>query len=140
MRIAAMVVGILLSIWMFLESLIVYNVADALEEDQFANAASLGFYAAILAGIAAMLVLSVPLISMVIFLLASALSFGAGAMGYGNHYVFGGVLVGLALFAFFGRRGQLRDRREKAAERARQEQRDEQLNEMMRRQVAPPGE
>lgn len=140
MRISVMVLGILFAIWIFFEAMIVTAIFSAGDSEEAAGAGGIAILVAIIIGVGASLALSVPHISMVLFLLGSVLSFIAASSGYATHWFYAVVILMLALFSFFGRRGQLRDRREKAAERDRQIARDQQLDDLMRRQVAPPGE
>lgn len=134
MRIAAMVVGILFAIWFFFEAVLITGLSNAGGDDQQATAAAGGVVVAILIGLGAVLALSVPHISMVLFVLGGLVSLLAGAGGYTNHYVYAFFGFMLAAFAFFGRRGQLNERREKAAERQRQEDRDNRLETMVYQQ------
>lgn len=130
-----MVVGILFAIWIFFEAVLVTSLFEAGgAEDQAAMAAG-GIIVAILIGIAAVLALSVPHVSMVLFALAGLLSFAVAGGGYENHWFYGFIGFMLAMFAFFGRRGQLKDRREKAAERQRQEDRDARLESMVQQRA-----
>jgi hypothetical protein len=140
MRVSAMVVGILLAIWTFFEAALLSGLEEVAGSDE--NMAGGGGLASILCGLAAILVLSVPQISMVLFGLGAASSFAAASQGYGNHYVYGSIMVLLAVMAFFGWRGKKADRRERLAERARQEERDRRMEELLRQQrpITPPGE
>lgn len=135
MRVAAMVTGILLTIWMFLEALLASALLNAGGAEEEATAAAGGLLVAMVVGLAAVIVLAVPHVSMVLFALGGLLSLAVAAGGYPNHWFFAVVIFMLALFAFFGRRGQLRDRREKAAERARLQEHEARVEELMRRQV-----
>lgn len=135
MRIAAMVVGILFAIWIFFEALLVFSLFSAGDAHDDAGLAAIGLFVAILIGLGAVLALAVPHVSMVLFSLGGLLSFAIAAGGYGNHWFYGIIGFMLALFSFAGRRGQLKERRERAAELQRQRDRDDRLETMMRQQI-----
>ncbi len=67
MRVGAMVVGILFAIWTFFEALLVYGLSNAADDTETSTAGALGVFAAIVAGIAAALVLAIPLGSAFLF-------------------------------------------------------------------------
>lgn len=138
MRVAAMVVGILFAIWIFFEALLVFSLFSAGDADDDAGLAAIGLLVAVLIGLGAVLALAIPHVSMVLFTLGGLLSFAIAAGGYGNHWFYGIIGFMLAVFAFAGRRGQLRDRREKAAELQRQRERDARLEALMHQQTLAP--
>lgn len=138
MRIAAMVVGILFAIWFFFEAVLIVGLSNAGGDDAQATMAAGGIVAAILIGLGAVLALSVPHISMILFILGGLVSLLTAAGGYTNHWVYAFFGFMLAIFAFFGRRGQLKERREKAAERQRHEDRDNRMEAMVYQQTLLP--
>jgi hypothetical protein len=138
MRVAAMVVGILFAIWIFFEALLVFSLFSAGNADEDAGLAAVGLVVAILLGLGAVLAIAIPHVSMVLFALGGLLSFAIAAGGYGNHWFYGIIGFMLAIFAFAGRRGQLKDRREKSAELQRQRERDARLEALIQQQTLAP--
>lgn len=127
-----MVVGILLSIWSFLEAALVGGLENASNRNE--NLAGGGGAAAVFCGVAAILVLAVPLVSAILFAFASLFSFIVAFQGYDNHYVYGGIMASLAVMAFFGWIGKRRERREIKAERERQAERDARMETLLQQQ------
>lgn len=134
MRVGAMVVGILFSIWTFFEALLVTGVSGMADDEEMGAAGAGSLLAAIVAGIASALVLALPLFSTVLFGLAGLISFAAAGAGYGNHWFYGSVFLVLGVMAFFGWIGKRKDRRELVAERQRQLERDDRLEMLLRQQ------
>lgn len=140
MRVGAMVVGILLSIWTFFEALLVGGLSNAANDDTTNTAAGGGLLAAIVAGIASALVLALPLVSTILFVFAGLISYAAAASGYPNHWIYGSVFLGLSVMAFFGWLGKRRERRTFKTEKARQEERDARMERLLEQQVQRSGD
>jgi hypothetical protein len=122
MRVGAMVVGILFAIWTFFEALLVGGLSG--DNEEMSAAAGLGLGASFFVGIAAVLVLAIPLVSSILFAIGSGLSFGAGAGGYENHYLYGIIFAALAVMAFFGWIGKRNARRRERVKEQVQAERD----------------
>jgi hypothetical protein len=133
MRVGAMVVGILLAIWMFFEGIVVTGFEAAGDSETPIGGA--GVLVSLLCGVGAILVLTVPLFSAILFGLGSLLSFSAAAQGYVTHYLYGSIMVLLTAMSVFGWIGKRRDRREANIERMRQLERDNRMETLMRQQV-----
>lgn len=134
MRVGAMVVGILLSIWTFFEAVLITGLSNAADDEQTGTAGGGGLLAAIVAGIASALVLAVPLFSAILFVVAGLISYAAAGTGYANHWVYGSIFLGLGIMAFFGWIGKRKERREKRAELARQNERDARMESLLKQQ------
>lgn len=135
MRVGAMVVGILLAIWTFLEAAVIGGFENAAGSEE--NLAGGGGLASVLCGLAAIMVLAIPLVSTILFGLASVVSFAVASQGYGNHYVYGSITALLAIMAFFGWLGRRRERRVFKMEKARQEERDARMEQLLQQQARP---
>jgi uncharacterized membrane protein len=133
MRIGAMVVGILLSIWTFLEAMLVAVATASGDSDE--TYAGGGVLASLFCGVAAVLVLTVPLVSAILFALGALISFAAAAQGYTNHYLYGSIMLLLTVMSVFGWIGKRRERREANIERQRQLERDNRMETLLRQQV-----
>jgi len=134
MRVSAMVIGILFSIWTFFEALLITGLSNAADDDETSSAGAGGLIAAVVAGVASMLVLALPLFSAVTFVVAGLISFAAAAAGYSNHWFYGSIFIVLGVMAFFGWIGKRKERRENQLERLRQVERDNRMETLMRQQ------
>lgn len=139
MRIAAMILGLLLSAWCFFEafaiSLLEANSVLASEDEAMAGAAGAGLLAALVGVVAAALVIAFPLASTVFFALSGIFSFAAASSGYENHWLYGPVFLGLSVMAFLGWRGKKKERQERLDELQRQRDRDDRMETLMRQQA-----
>lgn len=133
MRVGAMVVGILLAIWTFLEATVIGGFENAAGSEE--NLAGGGGLVSILCGLAAIMVLAIPLFSAILFGLASLASFVVAGQGYENHYLYGSITALLAVMAFFGWLGKRKERRQFRIERARQEERDARMEQLLQQQA-----
>jgi hypothetical protein len=139
MRIAVLIIGLLLGLLMFLQTVLVYAGASATEQDDLAGAAAVGVFMALLWLVACALVIAFPMISVVLFVLAGVFGFAAGASSdFADLPIWGGVSLVLAAMSFFGWRGKKRSASEAAAERQRQFERDERLESLIREQRSHP--
>lgn len=135
MRIAVLIIGLLLGLLMFLQTVLVYAGASATEQDDLAGAAAGGVFMAFLWLVACALVLPFPVASVVLFALAGLIGFAAGASSdFADLPVWGGISFVLAVMAFFGWRGKRAATREVREERQRQIARDERMETLLRQQ------
>jgi hypothetical protein len=143
MRIAVLIIGLMLSAWMFLEGFILAfldtNNALAADDADAAGLAGGGIVVAMIGALAAALAISYPLATTILLMLAGTISLGIAGAGYGNHWLYGIVLLVLAVLSFFGWRGKRKAGREMAAERQRQLERDERMESLIRDQRSQLG-
>lgn len=125
MRIAVLILGLLLGLLMFIQTVLVGTLSSAAGNEANTQAGAVGFFVAILWLVACAFVLPFPLVSVIGFAVAALFSFGAAATSdYRDMYVWGTVGLILMLLSFVGWRGKVKDRKAKAAERTTQVERD----------------
>jgi hypothetical protein len=105
MRIATLILGLVLCVGLFIQSLLIFGLSGAIDDEASAAAGALGLLAAFLWLIAAVLVIPAPRGSLALFLLAAVACF-AGANNFPDLSFWGAISLGLAVFAFFGWRGK----------------------------------
>lgn len=136
MRISVLILGLLLGLLMFFQTVLVYAGGSLSDDETLAGSAAIGVLMALMWLVACALVLPFPLASTVFFALAGFFGLIAAATSdFADLYIWAAASAVLALMSFSGWRGKVRDRREAVAERQRQLTRDAQLDEMMRRQA-----
>jgi hypothetical protein len=99
-RLGAMVVGILLAIWTYVEALLMIRLGDGTEGDGYGIGG--GVVSALLCGLGAMMVLPFPFASATLFGLAAFMSFVVAMQGYADHYLYGSTMVVLAVMSLLG--------------------------------------
>jgi hypothetical protein len=124
-----MVLGLMLSAWVFFEGFLVTVFSQS--NHQLQGAAGLAVVAALLGALAAALAVPVPTASVVLFLLTGLISYGAASSGYGNHWLYGSLYLGLMALAFFGALAKRREKRERAIEKAAQAARDARMDALL---------
>lgn len=132
MRIAVLILGLLLGLLMFLQTLFVYGLSDALNDEASAQASAIGVVMALLWLVACAFVLPFPLVSVVAFAIAGLFGFAASGE-FPDLAIWGGISVVLAVMSIFGWRGKRKQDREVRAEKARQAERDAMLAQMVQR-------
>lgn len=132
MRIAVLILGLLLGLLMFLQTLFVYGLSDALNDEASAQASAIGVVMALLWLVACAFVLPFPLVSVVAFAIAGLFGFAASGE-FPDLAIWGSVSVVLAVMSIFGWRGKRKQDREVRAEKARQAERDAMLAQMVQR-------
>lgn len=138
MRIASMVLGLMLSAWVFFEAFII-NALSSLAADSSRDALIGGaLIVAIFGVLGGALALALPLVSTILFGFAAIVGYSTAAGGYGNHWVYASGYVLLAALACFGWRGKRKERREKVAEVQRQRDRDDRMEQLLRQSQQPP--
>jgi len=132
MRIAVLVIGLVLSIGLFLQSLTAAAGGSLSNDSSMSGAGGAGVLLAFIWIIACALVIPVPRVSVVLFLIGSAIGIGVGASTvFQDLIVWGVVSFFLAVFSYFGFRGK---RKQQAKETARDLQVQESL--MAQQQMA----
>jgi len=138
MRIASMVLGLMLSAWVFFEAFII-NALSSLAADSSRDALIGGaLIVAIFGVLGGALALALPLVSTILFGLAAIVGYSTAAGGYGNHWVYASGYVLLAALACFGWRGKRKERREKASEVQRQRDCDDRMEQLLRQSQQQP--
>jgi hypothetical protein len=94
-----------LCVGLFIQSLVIFGLSGAVDDDASAASGALGLFAAFLWLIAAALVIPVPRVSLALYVIAALACFG-GASNFPDLSIWGGISLGLAAFAFFGGRGK----------------------------------
>jgi hypothetical protein len=125
MRIATLIIGLLLTVGLFIQSVVVTALSDAINEEETSAAGASGVLLSVMWLIAVGLVIPLPLVSMGLFLLGGLIGVGVGASSeFGDMTIWGCVSFGLAAFSFFGWRG-------KKKSETRQAERDNQLQQSL---------
>jgi hypothetical protein len=137
MRVATLVIGILLGLALFLQSLLVNGLSDIANEEGSEQSGAVGVLSALMWLVASALVIAFPMASMILFLLSSVLLFAASG-DYPDLAFYGGAALLLALFSFLGWRGKKKDKQEKMEERTRQQARDDRMEELVRQSQVRP--
>lgn len=132
MRIATLIIGLLLGLLLFLQTMLLYGLSNAGNDEKNAGAAAIGVFVALIWLVAAAFVMAFPLFSAIAFTVAGLFAFlGAGSSDFTDLWIWGGASLVLAVLAYFGWRGKRRDRREALAERQRQLDRDTRLEQLL---------
>lgn len=132
MRVAVLIIGLLLGLVMFLQTVVVYAASSATEKDDLAASAAIGVLMAIMWLVACALVIGFPMVSVVLFTLAGIFGIlSASTAEFSDLYVWGSISFVLAAMAWFGWRGKKAARREELAERQRQLDRDARLEALL---------
>ncbi len=135
MRIAAMVLGLMLSAWAFFEGFLINALSFG--NEAYREMAGEGAATGIFGGLVAAFAIPLPLVSTILFPLVAAASFATASGGYENHWVYGSIYLVLAVMTFFGWIGKRRDRhREQLRERA-QAERDARYEALLAAQQRP---
>lgn len=129
MRIASMILGLMLSAWVFFEAFLLSMVSG--NDDQRGAMAGGGLIAALVGGLGAALVVAFPLASVFLFGIASMVGYISAAGGYDNHYVYATIYLILCVMAFFGWRGKKKETAEKSSEALRQRERDDRMEQLL---------
>lgn len=138
MRIATMIITIVMSIFLFLQAMIVGIGSDLSENEDMGAAGGAGLFGALLLFIGGALVLAFPAVSMVLYGLAAAIMLAVGipnSAEYGDLQVWGYFSIAFTVMAFLGWRGKKKADVEKREEKARQAKRDAMLETMMKQQA-----
>lgn len=127
MRIAVLIIGLMLSIGLFLQSLTVTAGSGLTNDDALGTAAAVGMLMALLWVISCALVIPAPRVSVGLFGLSAVLGLGvAGSSSFSDLYFWGAASLLLAIFSYLGHQG-------KQAQQAKEAARDATQVELMRR-------
>jgi hypothetical protein len=105
MRIAVLVIGLMLTIGLFIQAFVIAGLSDMANDEDTGAAAAIGILMALMWLVSCGLVLPLPRVSMILFIIAGALGFLA-ASDYPDLAFWGGISLVLALFSYFGYRGK----------------------------------
>lgn len=113
MRVATLIIGLMLVIGLFLQSVLVGGLSEVAGDDDSSSAAAVGVLMALMWIFGCALVIPLPRLAMIIFGLAGVLGFAVSGT-FPDLGVWGGISLVLALFSYFGWRGKRKaDRRER---------------------------
>ncbi|MGN6486158.1 MAG: hypothetical protein ACTHMX_17340, partial [Thermomicrobiales bacterium] len=116
MRIAALIVGLLVSLWVFFESMLVGSLFHAFGARHEAEIIAIGLIIGIVGLVASALVFVLPQWAMVLFAGCGVCSFlVARNTNHGNQWTAGALFLLVAVFAWFG----WQEKRENPRDRAR---------------------
>lgn len=136
MRITVLILTLLLGAIMFFQTVLVYGLGSAVEDDGTSGSGAVGVFMCLLWLVAAAFVIPLPIVSVVAFAIAGLLGFAASG-DFPDLAIWGGASVILALLSFLGFRGKRKDRREQSAERVRQADRDNRMESLLQQQGRP---
>ena len=135
MRIAALIIGLLIGLMLFIQSFTVGMFSETtVVDDTTATAGGAGLFMALLWLLASALVIPFPLVSTILYGLTILIGLLTPTGDFADLRFHGFVAIVLTLMAFFGWRGKNKDVREKLVERQRQEQRDARLERLLTQQ------
>lgn len=110
MRIAVLVIGLVLTVGLFIQAIVIFGLSDAVNQENTEQAGAVGVLMALMWLVGCGLVIPVPRVSMVVFAVAGLLGFAASG-DYPDLAVWGGISIVLAVFCYFGYRGKRKDDR-----------------------------
>jgi len=134
MRVTVLILGLLLGLVMFLQTMLVYGLSNAVDDTNSASAGAVGVLMALMWLVACAFVMPLPMVSVIVFAIAGLFGFAASGE-FPDLGIWGGISLVLAVLSFFGWRGKRKDTRERQEEKARQAERDRMLEDMLRRQT-----
>src|SRR5690606_37587131 len=134
MRVTVLILGLLLGVVMFLQTMLVYGLSNAVDDTNSASAGAVGVLMALMWLVACAFVMPLPMVSVIVFAIAGLFGFAASGE-FPDLGIWGGISLVLAVLSFFGWRGKRKDTRERQEEKARQAERDRMLEDMLRRQT-----
>jgi hypothetical protein len=128
MRIAVLIIGLVLSVGLFWQSILITGLSDIANDEQSQGAGAIGVLMAIIWLVACGFVLPKPRISMVLFGIAALLGV-AGWSDFSDLQVWSGISVVLALFSYLGYRGKMK-------QQAKEDARDAAMQQLLANQAA----
>jgi Ni/Fe-hydrogenase subunit HybB-like protein len=123
MRIAVLVIGLVLSVGLFIQSLLVSAGATIFDDEDAESAAGIGVLMALMWVVGSALAIPLPRVSLVLFVLAGLIGL-AGIAAFPDLAFWSVISFALAVFCFFGYRG-------KRKADARESERDELLRQAL---------
>lgn len=140
MRIAALIIGLLVGLLLFVQSWTIGIFSETtVVDDVTASAGGAGLIMALAWLLASALVIPFPLVSTIIYGLTVPIGLFTPTGDFGDLRFHGFVAIVLTLMALFGWRGKKMDAREKLAERQRQQERDARLESLLSQQSTTTG-
>jgi hypothetical protein len=130
MRIAVLIIGLLLGVVLFLQTLLVYGLSDAANDESTTAAGAIGVFMALLWLAACAFVIPFPLVSIIAFGLAGMAGLAVSG-DFPDLAIWGVISFVLGGLSLIGWRGKVKADRAAAAERERQRQRDEQMAQLL---------
>jgi hypothetical protein len=116
MRIAVLIIGLMLTIGLFIQSLLIAALSDAANSEHDGADGGTGMVMALMWLVACGLVIPFPLVSVVLFAVAGLIGVvSAGPLDFPDLAVWGVVSFVLAVFSIFGWRGKIKKERKEAA-------------------------
>lgn len=134
MRVTVLIIGLLLGAVMFLQTFLVNVLGQAGNDENIEQAAAVGVFMSLLWLVACAFVLPVPVVSVVLFAIASIFGFAASGE-FPDLGIWGGVSMGLAVLSLLGWRGKRNDRRTVELDKARQDERDARMETLLQQQA-----
>lgn len=122
MRVTVLIIGLLLGTVMFLQTFLVNVLGQAGNDENIEQSAAVGIFMSLLWLIACAFVLPLPMVSVVLFVIASIFGFAASGE-FPDLGIWAGVSGALAVLSFLGWRGKRKERRTFTLEKARQDER-----------------
>ncbi len=119
---------------MFLQTFLVSALSQATDDSSSGQAAAAGLMMSLLWLVACAFVLPLPMVSIVLFVLASILGF-ASSGEFPDLGIWGGISLVLAALSLFGWIGKRKERRRFKLEKVRQEERDRRMEQLLLQQV-----
>lgn len=136
MRIAVLIIGIVLSVVMAVQTFLVYALGNVGNDADASGGGAVGLLVAFLMLVAAAFAMGVPLVSVILFLLGGVLALLIGASsGFPDLSIWGVVSLILAAMAFVGWRGK---RRADLRARLERDEHRELLSRVAARSETPP--
>ena len=105
MRIATAIISILMSVFVFLQTMLVGNLSSAIGDEASSTSAALGLLGGLIWLVGGALVIAFPAFSMVLYGVASILFFSGGA-NFPDLQVYGVFSLVFLAMSFFGWRGK----------------------------------
>lgn len=107
MRIAALVIGVVFGIGLFVQSVIVAAITDESNEQFNGADAGTGIIIAVLMIVAGGVAIPLPRLALVLFAIAGIMALtSAGPMEFPDLYIYGTASLVLSVFSFFGYHGK----------------------------------
>ncbi len=117
MRIAVLIIGLVLTVGMFFQAVIVGGLSSAVNDEATGESAAVGVLMALLWLISCGFVIPMPRVSMALFAIAGLLGFAASG-NFPDLAYWGGASLVLAVLSYFGYRGKRKADRKEAEREA----------------------
>ena len=128
MRIAVLIIGLILMVALFFQSLTINVLSDAANTEDTETAGAVGVFMALIWLVSLALVIPKPRISVILFALAAVIG-AAGWADFPDLKFWSGVSVVLAVMSYFGYRGKMK-------QQAKEDARDATMQQLLTQQAA----